>query len=93
MDPVAALVTKSEAERLIDALEAGEPRRLTKVLTSVLMRLTGLAPPSWDLLISTAALVGKWTDARTHAVRSQDPAALEQLTIDLSELRSLRVDG
>ena len=87
-----ARVTKAEAEWLIDALDVGDTPGFVELLANLLARLTGVPSSDWHLLVVEAASIGGWTTERASAVDQGDLDALERLAIDLSELRSLRVD-
>lgn len=84
-------VTKAEAERLTAALAADDAVVLRCALASVLVRLSE-SVADWPALVANSAAIGAWAVGRAEAVAAEDPAALEQLAVDLNELRSLRVD-
>ncbi len=69
-----------------------EPVELAAQLHRCLARLTELSggeAPDWDSLVRRAATVAGWPAARADALRAREPAALEELAVELNELRTL----
>ena len=86
-------VTKTEAEQLLDAVGNEDTAELVRTLQAVLTRLISAQTLEWEALVAAAAAVGRWTPGRADAVRLRHFEALEQLAVDLNELRVIGVDG
>ena len=98
---------KRHAERLVGAVEA-DADTLCSVIAASLTELLGDlwdgsggsgvsggsgGSTAWDPLIDIAARHGDWPPERHRLVRAGGRDALERLAVDLSELRTLRLDG
>jgi hypothetical protein len=81
-------LSKKQAEALLHALDH-EGLALRFRLLQSLAYLANLEVCDWPQAVNTAALLGAWTTSRTERLINHDQLALEELAIELSEMRRI----